>query len=317
MTIQWFPGHMAKARRQVTESLKLVDIVFELVDARLPLSSRNPMIDEVINQKPRLLILNKYDMADEVETRRWIAYFEERGHTAVAINSFEGKNLQAVTKAAQNILKEKWERMKSKGMKPRAIRAMIVGIPNVGKSTLINRLAKKNLAKTGNMPGVTKSQQWIKVGKEIELLDTPGILWPKFEDQEIGYKLALTGAIKDSITNMEDLAIYGLRYLALHYPERMEERYGISSVSEDLVETFDAIGKRRRVFAQGGEIDYDQVALLVVRDIRDLHLGKLTFDSVAEQVEKEELEQRIAEESEQRRLLNIESKKQRRLEGEE
>ena len=159
MTIQWFPGHMAKARRQVTESLKLVDIVFELVDARLPLSSRNPMIDEVINQKPRLLILNKYDMADEVETRRWINYFEERGHTAVAINSFEGKNLQAVTKAAQNILKEKWERMKSKGMKPRAIRAMIVGIPNVGKSTLINRLAKKNLAKTGNMPGVTKAQQ--------------------------------------------------------------------------------------------------------------------------------------------------------------
>ena len=314
MTIQWFPGHMAKARRQVTESLKLVDIVFELVDARLPLSSRNPMIDEVINQKPRLLILNKSDMADEVETRRWIAYFEERGHKAVAINSFEGKNLQAVTKAAQEILKDKWDRMKSKGMKPRAIRAMIVGIPNVGKSTLINRLAKKNLAKTGNMPGVTKAQQWIKVGKEIELLDTPGILWPKFEDQEIGYKLALTGAIKDSITNMEDLAVYGLRYLALHYPERMEERYGIGSVSEDLVETFDAIGNRRRVFGQGGEIDYDQVALLVVRDIRDLHLGKLTFDSVAEQVEKEELEKRVAEENEQRRLFNKELKNQRSLE---
>ncbi len=313
MTIQWFPGHMAKARRQVTESLKLVDIVFELVDARLPLSSRNPMIDEVINQKPRLLILNKYDMADEVETRRWIAYFEERGHKAVAINSFEGKNLQAVTKAAQEILKEKWDRMKSKGMKPRAIRAMIVGIPNVGKSTLINRLAKKNLAKTGNMPGVTKAQQWIKVGREIELLDTPGILWPKFEDQEIGYKLAITGAIKDSITNMEDLAVYGLRYLALHYPERMEERYGIGSVSENLVDTFDAIGNRRRVFGQGGEIDYDQVALLVVRDIRDLHLGKLTFDSVAEQVEKEELEKRIAEENEQRRILNKELKKQNHL----
>ena len=313
MTIQWFPGHMAKARRQVTESLKLVDIVFELVDARLPQSSRNPMIDEVINQKPRLLILNKHDMADEIETRRWIAYFEERGHRAVAINSFEGKNLQAVNKAAQEILKEKWDRMKSRGMKPRAIRAMIVGIPNVGKSTLINRLAKKNLTKTGNTPGVTKAQQWIKVGKEIELLDTPGILWPKFEDQEIGYKLALTGAIKDTITNMEDLAVYGLRFLALHYPERMEERYGIGSVSEDLVETFDAIGKRRRVFGQGGEIDYDQVALLVVRDIRDQHLGKLTFDSVAEQIEKEELEKRIAEENEQRRLLNIEYKKQQRL----
>lgn len=316
MTIQWFPGHMAKARRQVQENLKLVDIIFELVDARLPLSSRNPMIDEVINQKPRLLILNKFDMADDTETKRWIAYFEERGHKAVAINSFEGKGLQAVNKAAQEILKEKWDRMKAKGMKPRAIRAMIVGIPNVGKSTLINRLAKKNYAKTGNMPGVTKAQQWIKVGKEIELLDTPGILWPKFEDQEIGYKLALTGAIKDTLTNMEDLAVYGLRFLALHYPERMKERYGIDFVAEDLVETFDQIGKLRRVYAQGGEIDYDQVALLIVRDIRDLNLGKLTFDFVDEQIEKEEYEARVAEENEQRRLMNLEIKRQNRLQEE-
>lgn len=316
MTIQWFPGHMAKARRKVQENLKLVDIIFELVDARLPLSSRNPMIDEVIHQKPRLLILNKFDMADDHETKRWIAYFEERGHKAVAINSFEGKGLQAVNKAAQEVLKEKWDRMKSRGMKPRAIRAMIVGIPNVGKSTLINRLAKKNLAKTGNMPGVTKSQQWIKVGKEIELLDTPGILWPKFEDKEIGYKLALTGAIKDTITNMEDLAIYGLRFLALHYPERMKERYGIDFVSEELVETFDQIGKLRRVYAQGGEIDYDQVAVLIVRDIRDLNLGKLTFDFVEEQIEKELFEARVAEENEQRRLQNIEMKRQKRLQEE-
>ncbi|MFF5993295.1 ribosome biogenesis GTPase YlqF [Lysinibacillus sp. KU-BSD001] len=291
MTIQWFPGHMAKARREVSEKLKLVDIIFELVDARLPLSSRNPMIDQVINQKPRLLILNKQDMADEAETRKWIAYFEERGHKAVAINSLEGKGLQTVTKAAQEMLAEKWARMKAKGMKPRAIRAMIVGIPNVGKSTLINRLAKKNIAKTGNTPGVTKAQQWIKVGKELELLDTPGILWPKFEDQEVGYKLALTGAIKDQITNMEDLAVYGLRFLATHYPQRMEERYQLQFVHEDLVQTFDHIGKLRRVFGQGGEIDYDQVSELVVRDIRSLHLGKLTFDFVDEQMEKELLEQ--------------------------
>ncbi|WP_042471875.1 ribosome biogenesis GTPase YlqF [Bacillus ndiopicus] len=289
MTIQWFPGHMAKARREVSENLKLVDIVFELVDARLPLSSRNPMIDQVIHQKPRLLILNKQDMADEAETRKWLQYFEEQGNKAVAINSLEGKGLQAVTKAAQAILADKWERMKAKGMKPRAIRAMIVGIPNVGKSTLINRLAKKNIAKTGNTPGVTKAQQWIKVAKELELLDTPGILWPKFEDQEIGYKLALTGAIKDTITNMEDLAVYGLRFLALHYPARMEERYGLSFVHEDLVVTFDHIGKLRRVFGQGGEIDYDQVAELIVRDIRSQHLGKLTFDFVDEQLEREAL----------------------------
>ncbi len=287
MTIQWFPGHMAKARREVSEKLKLVDIIFELVDARLPLSSRNPMIDQVINQKPRLLILNKQDMADEAETRKWLAYFEKGGHKAVAINSLEGKGLQVVTKAAQEILAEKWARMKAKGMKPRAIRAMIVGIPNVGKSTLINRLAKKNIAKTGNTPGVTKAQQWIKVGKELELLDTPGILWPKFEDQEVGYKLALTGAIKDTITNMEDLAVYGLRFLAIHYPERMEERYQIGFVHEELVDTFDHIGKLRRVFGPGGEIDYDQVAELIVRDIRSQHLGKLTFDFVDEQLEKE------------------------------
>jgi len=282
---------MAKARREVTEKLKLVDIIFELIDARLPLSSRNPMIDEVINQKPRLLILNKSDMADEQETRKWVDYFAQRGHKAVAINSLEGKGLQLVTKAAQEILKEKFERMKARGMKPRAIRAMIVGIPNVGKSTLINRLAKKNIAKTGNTPGVTKAQQWIKVGKELELLDTPGILWPKFEDQEVGYKLALTGAIKDTITNMEDLAVYGLRFLSIHYPKRMKERYGFEFLHEDLVETFDHIGKLRRVFGQGGEIDYDQVAQLIVRDIRGLQLGKLTFDFVDEQLEKEATEE--------------------------
>lgn len=289
MTIQWFPGHMAKARREVSEKLKLVDIIFELIDARLPLSSRNPMIDEVIHQKPRLLILNKADMADESETRKWVDYFAEKGQTAIAINSLEGKGLQKVTKAAQEILAPKWERMKLKGMKPRAIRAMIVGIPNVGKSTLINRLAKKNIAKTGNTPGVTKSQQWIKVGKDIELLDTPGILWPKFEDQEVGLKLALTGAIKDTIINMEDLAVYGLKFLSLHYPQRMEERYGISFVHENLVETFDLIGEKRKVYGPGGEIDYEQVALIIVRDIRNQNFGKLTFDIVDEQVEKESL----------------------------
>lgn len=309
MTIQWFPGHMAKARRQVTEQLKLVDIIFELVDARLPLSSRNPMIDEVINQKPRLIILNKMDMADETETRRWVQYFDERGMKAVALNSFEGKGLASVTKAAQEILKEKWDRMKSKGMKPRAMRAMIVGIPNVGKSTLINRLAKKNLAKTGNTPGVTKAQQWIKVGKEIELLDTPGILWPKFEDQQIGYKLAVTGAIKDSITNMEDLAVYALRFLEERYPDRLQERYGIEKVDEDLVVTFNAIGQKRRVFGQGGEIDYDQVSLLIIRDLRGEHLGRLTFDRVEDAIAEEARQQAIKEEDAARRAQNAARKK--------
>ena len=283
MTIQWFPGHMAKARREVTEKLKLVDIVFELIDARLPLSSRNPMIDEVIHQKPRLLILNKMDLADKAETDRWIHYFEKQGIRAVAINSFEGKGLQTVTNAAKEILEPKIERMRRRGIRPGAIRAMIVGIPNVGKSTLINRLAEKNIAKTGNTPGVTKAQQWIKFGKELELLDTPGILWPKFEDKEAGYKLALTGAIKDSIVNMEDLAVYGLRFLEANYPDRLSERYGLMAVGEDILPVFNQIGALRKVYTTGGEVEYDKVAELIVRDIRNEYLGKLTFDFTSQQ----------------------------------
>lgn len=280
MTIQWFPGHMAKARRQVTENLKLVDIVFELIDARLPMSSRNPMLDDIIHQKTRLLILNKADMADETQTKRWIEYFKEKGHHAVAVNSLDSKGLKRVTKAAEEVLKPKWDRMRAKGLKTRAIRAMIVGIPNVGKSTMINRLAKKNVARTGNTPGITRSQQWIKVEKELELLDTPGILWPKFEDQEVGYKLAVTGAIKDTIMNMDDLAIYGLNFLAKHYPKRLEDRYKITEVAEEVVETYNHIGKLRNVKAAGGEIDYDQVSELIIRDIRNEYLGTLTFDFV-------------------------------------
>ncbi len=283
MTIQWFPGHMAKARREVTEKLKLVDIVFELIDARLPLSSRNPMIDEVIHQKPRLLILNKMDLADETETARWIRYFEAQGMRAVAINSFEGRGLQTVIKAAKEILEPKLERMRSRGIRPGAMRAMIVGIPNVGKSTLINRLAKKNIAKTGNTPGVTKAQQWIKYEKELELLDTPGILWPKFEDKEVGFKLALTGAIKDKIVNMEDLAVYGLRFLETNYPARLTDRYGLTTVGDEILPIFEKIGSLRKVYSVGGEIDYDKVAELVVRDIRNEYLGKLTFDFTAQQ----------------------------------
>lgn len=277
MTIQWFPGHMAKARREVTEKLKLIDIVFELVDARLPLSSRNPMIDEIIQQKPRIILLNKADLADSEWTKEWISYFKSRQLPAIAINSQEGQGLSQIMNKTKDLLKEKFERMRARGIKPRAVRAMIVGIPNVGKSTLINRLAKRNIAKTGNTPGVTKAQQWIKVGKELELLDTPGILWPKFEDEEVGYKLALTGAIKDSIINLQDVAAYGLRFLKEHYPERLTERYKIDPHLE-IIEMFDAIGKLRGCLLKGGEIDYDKTTDIIIRDIRSEKLGKLTFD---------------------------------------
>ncbi|MDQ0155996.1 ribosome biogenesis GTPase YlqF [Robertmurraya andreesenii] len=278
MTIQWFPGHMAKARREVTEKLKLVDIIFELVDARIPSSSRNPMIDEIIQHKPRLVLLNKADMADKEVTKEWIRYFEDKGISALAINSQAGVGMKEIVSASKAILKEKFDRMKAKGVKPRAIRAMIVGIPNAGKSTLINRLAKKNIAKTGNTPGVTKAQQWIKVGKELELLDTPGILWPKFEDQEVGLKLALTGAIKDTILNLQDISIYGLHFLEQEYPDRLKERYGIERIPEEIVELFNEIGKRRGALMSGGEVDYDKVAELVIRDIRTEQLGPLSFE---------------------------------------
>jgi ribosome biogenesis GTPase A len=269
---------MAKARRQVSEKLKLIDIIFELVDARIPLSSRNPMIDEIIQHKPRLVLLNKADMADKNITREWIEYFKERNIKALAINSQAGSGMKEIVSASQEILKDKFDHMKARGIKPRAIRAMIVGIPNVGKSTLINRLAKKNIAKTGNTPGVTKAQQWIKVGKELDLLDTPGILWPKFEDQEVGLKLALTGAIKDTILNLQDVAIYGLKFLEGRYPERLKDRFQLDDFPEDIAEFFDRIGEKRGCLMGRGEIDYDKVTELIIREIRTERMGALSFE---------------------------------------
>lgn len=279
MTIQWFPGHMAKAKREVTEKLKLIDIVFELVDARIPMSSRNPLIDEIVANKPRMMLLNKADMADPDVTKQWIEFFATQQIEAIAIDSQSGTGVKQIVTVAKEKLRPKFEKMMAKGIKrPRAMRALIVGIPNVGKSTLINRLAGKHIAKTGDTPGVTKAQQWIKVGKELELLDTPGILWPKFEDEEVGFKLATTGAIKDTILNLQDVAVYALRFLATYYPERLKERYALSDIPEDIVVLFDEIGKRRGCLAAGGVVDYDKVAELVLRDIRTEKLGRLSFD---------------------------------------
>jgi ribosome biogenesis GTPase A len=290
LTIQWFPGHMAKARREVTEKLKLVDIIYELVDARIPYSSRNPMIDVIIQHKPRLVLLNKADLADKAITKEWIAYFAAKGIKAIAINSQAGEGMKDIVKASHEILKEKFDRLRAKGVvNPRAIRAMIVGIPNAGKSTLINRLAKKNIAKTGNMPGVTKAQQWIKVGKELELLDTPGILWPKFEDQEVGKKLAVTGAIKDTLLNLQDLVVFSIKFLEEHYPERLKERYKLESVPENVVEMFDQIGVLRGCLGAGGVVDYDKVSDLVIREIRSEKFGPLTFERPRDLMDKTDI----------------------------
>ena len=280
MTIQWFPGHMAKAKREVQEKLKLIDIVFELLDARIPLSSRNPMIHEILGNKPRIILLNKADMADETVTEQWIAYFERQQLRALAIDAQTGTGIRQIVSAAKEMLKDKFAKMAAKGIKnPRPMRALIVGIPNVGKSTLINRLAGKNIAKTGDKPGVTKAQQWIKVGKEMELLDTPGILWPKFEDEEVGLKLATTGAIKDTILNLQDVAVYALNFLKEHYPERLKERYSLDDIPKEIVALFDAIGKRRGCLVSGGAVDYDKVAEIVLHDIRTEKLGRISFES--------------------------------------
>ncbi|RBW67533.1 ribosome biogenesis GTPase YlqF [Bacillus taeanensis] len=278
MTIQWFPGHMAKARREITEKLKLIDVVIELVDARIPISSRNPMIDEIVKNKPRLVLLNKADMADPSLTKEWQRYFEEKNMKAIAINSQTGQGVQKIPLAAKELMKDKLNKIIEKGMKPRAIRALILGIPNVGKSTLINRLANKKIAKTGDRPGITKQQQWIKVGKDLELLDTPGILWPKFEDQIIGLRLAATGAIKDEILDFQEVAVFVLRFLQERYPDRLKERYRIEEIPEDVIELFDEIGKKRGFLMSGGFIDYDKTAEVILRELRSEKLGALTFE---------------------------------------
>ena len=275
MTIQWFPGHMAKARREITEKLRYVDMVFELVDARLPLSSRNPMMDDIVQQKPRLILLNKADLADPRETDKWKHYFEEKGHAALVINSHEGKGIKQIVPKCKEVLKEKRERQQAKGMKPQAIRAMVIGIPNVGKSTLMNRLVKKNIAKTGNKPGVTKGQQWLKAGNDLELLDTPGILWPKFEDQAIGKKLALTGAIKDNLLHLDDLAIYGLEFFGAHYPKDIKNRYNFTDEEMELtpVDQLVLITKKR-----GFRDDYDRASAMFIQEVRAGMVGRYTLD---------------------------------------
>ncbi|MBJ7886195.1 ribosome biogenesis GTPase YlqF [Bacillaceae bacterium HSR45] len=279
MAIQWYPGHMAKAKREVSEQLKKVDLVFELVDARIPYSSRNPMIDEVIKQKPRVVILNKKDMTNLKELEKWEQYFEEKGYYPVAVDAKHGKNLKDVEKAAIQATKEKFDREKAKGLRPRAIRAMIVGIPNVGKSTLINKLANRSIAQTGNKPGVTKQQQWIKVGTSLQLLDTPGILWPKFEDEEVGKKLSLTGAIKDSIVHLDEVAIYGLQFMIEKDLEGLKKHYNIDVDEEaGILEWFDAIGRRRGLLQKGNEVDYEAVIELIIYEIRNAKIGTYCFD---------------------------------------
>lgn len=278
MTIQWFPGHMAKARREIEEKLKLVDFVMELVDARAPLSSQNPMLQQVLQNKSKMILLMKRDLADTKVTKDWIKYFEERNIPALAVNVNDKSDVNKVIQLAKELGQEKLDKLLKKGIQPRASRAMIVGIPNVGKSTLINRLANKKIAKVGDRPGVTKQQLWIKVKKEFELLDTPGILWPKFEDQTVGYRLAAIGTIKDQLLSLQDIVVFVIRYLQENYPVLLQERYQVAPNEEDMLVIFEQIGKFRGALESGGNVNFDKVSDIVLRDLRTARLGNITLE---------------------------------------
>ena len=275
--IQWFPGHMSKARRQVQENLKHVDFVTILVDARLPLSSQNPMLTKIVGDKPKLMILNKADLADSNRTKEWRNYFEKQGIKTLAVNSKEQATVKLVTDAARSLMADKLAKLRESGIQKETLRTMIIGIPNAGKSTLMNRLAGKKIAVVGNKPGVTKGQQWLKSNKDLEILDTPGILWPKFEDEVVGLKLALTGAIKDQLLPMDEVTIFGLNFFKKYYPERLVERFKGINLEEEAPEIIMAMTQKL-----GFRDDYDRFYSLFVKDVREGKLGRYTLDVVGE-----------------------------------
>lgn len=276
-TIQWFPGHMSKARRQVQENIKFVDFVTILVDARLPLSSQNPMLTKIVGDKPKLLILNKADLADPQLTKEWQQHFEKQGIKTLALNAKEQSTVKKVTDAAKQLMSEKIEKLRERGIQKETLRTMIIGIPNAGKSTLMNCLAGKKIAVVGNKPGVTKGQQWLKSNKDLEILDTPGILWPKFEDQVVGLKLALTGAIKDNLLPMDEVTIFGLDYFKQYYPDRLVERFKGIDLSETAPEMIMALTQKL-----GFREDYDRFYALFVKEVRDGKLGRYTLDTLGD-----------------------------------
>jgi ribosome biogenesis GTPase A len=268
---------MFKSLREIREKVKLMDIVLVLLDARLPFSSMNPELIKIVEKKPILLLFNKMDLSDERILNQYISLYEAKGYHTLKIDAQTGKNVNKINALAREVLKEKLDREKAKGLKDRPLRTMILGIPNVGKSTLINTLSKSGATKTGNTPGVTKAQQWIKMGSDFELLDTPGVLWPKFEDQTVGMHLAITGAIKDKILPETEVVFYALNFLKTHYLKRLTEKYEITA-SDDLQAMLDKIGTKRGCLVRGGEIDYDRVYTIVLTDIRNKQLGGLSFD---------------------------------------
>lgn len=277
MEFQWYPGHMTKAIRQMREDIKIIDLVIELIDARIPLASRNPDIDTLGQGKARIILLNKKDLSDDEVTKQWISYFENKGYVAIAIDARDKKSARLVDEAVEKACKEKRERDLKRGIKNRPIRAMVVGIPNIGKSTFINSYAGKAATKTGNKPGVTKGKQWIRLRKDLELLDTPGILWPKFEDQTVGLYLASIGAIRAEVIQTDEMALEVVKLLRDIYPGRIAEKYGVEE-NVEAIDVINEIAKARNCIKPGGDTDFTKAATLFLDDFKNGRLGKITIE---------------------------------------
>ena len=276
--INWYPGHMAKTKRLIKENLKDIDIIYELVDSRIPTSSKIQEIDELIKDKPKVLVMSKYDLCDKVETNKWIKYYEGLGYNVIKMDIEHDFDKKIFIKTTKEILKEKDELRISKGMEKRKYRVLIIGVPNVGKSTLINRLVGRKATNVGNQPGITKDVSWIRIDDDLELLDTPGILWPKIDVGNTAYNLASFTAIKEEVLPLNRVAIYILETLEKYYPNKLEERYGFNSLDEDIVINLDIIGKKRGCLIKGGEIDYDKVITIIINDIKNGYINGITFD---------------------------------------
>lgn len=276
MNINWFPGHMKKTKEIIINNLKLVDVVLEIIDSRIPISSRNPMIDEIVADKPRMVIMNKSDLSDPEENKKWVKKFRDEGIPALLMNSKENVPVDKIYKEARTLLKEKFEKNEKMNIDNPMIRMMIVGVPNSGKSTFINKVSKKKGAKVGNRPGITQTKQWIKTSSNIQLLDTPGILWPKFEEK-IGLHLSFTNAIKDEVLNIEDLTLKFLEEMKENNPEALVERYGVDP-SLPALEIYEAIAKKRGAIISGGDFDYTRTANIILNDFRSGKLGKITLE---------------------------------------